>query len=119
VVAFVLSISPDSVSGPALDIAFAVVVGIILVACIVTSVRRRRSRRELEEREDRRAPVEVWGARRAPLPPHRVVATSPASASRRTASGAATAIAERQPRRTYMKEKGPGSCAGAPLVATS
>jgi hypothetical protein len=47
--AFVVSISPDSVSGPGLDIAFAVVVGIILVACIVTSVRRRRYRRQLEE----------------------------------------------------------------------
>jgi hypothetical protein len=46
--AFVFSISPDSVSGPGLDIAFAVVVGIILVACIVTGVRRRRHRRRLE-----------------------------------------------------------------------
>jgi hypothetical protein len=45
---FAIGISPDSVKGSGVDIVFAVVVGIIIVAAIATAVRRRRYRHELE-----------------------------------------------------------------------
>jgi hypothetical protein len=43
----VLGVSPDAVNGKGLNIAFAVVVGIILVVVVVAALRRQRDRREL------------------------------------------------------------------------